>query len=297
MASIKNPAPDEFEEPVPQPQGNPLTKYYRVPGLHVSLPTGGAYMPPGSIEFSMNGDLAVYPMRSADEMLLKSPDALMNGYAIESLIVSCVPGIKAPRLVSSVDLDVLLLAIRAATYGEVLSISPVCPECGAENQTHRNLSYLLSTAKPVPQEISVRLSDEIMVYMRPYSLEHATKLGIIAFQATREVQAVDGASEEIKAKKVNEGMRKVIGATMEVLADCILQVVIPDGAVSDPKYIREFIANVPKPWVDKLQTEIEKINSLGISKEYDVKCAACKHEWEAEIEFDAASFFGGGSSQ
>ena len=81
-----------------------LKKYYRMPGVHIRLPTNGAFMPPGSVEFTMSGDIPVYPMRGADELLLKSPDALMSGYAIEELLKSCVPAIQFPRLVSSPDL-------------------------------------------------------------------------------------------------------------------------------------------------------------------------------------------------
>ena len=101
---------------------NPLTKYFRIPGVHIKLPTHGAFMPTGSVAFTMNDEVPVYPMRGMDELLLKSPDALMNGYAIEKLIESCVPAIKFPRLISSPDLDVILMAIRAATYGETITL-------------------------------------------------------------------------------------------------------------------------------------------------------------------------------
>lgn len=40
---------------------NPLEKYFRLPGVHVPLPSRGAFMPQNSIEFTLNGDIPVYP--------------------------------------------------------------------------------------------------------------------------------------------------------------------------------------------------------------------------------------------
>ena len=47
------PPPEDFEE------HNPLAKYFRTPGVHVPLPTNGAFMPPGGIEFDMKGTVPV----------------------------------------------------------------------------------------------------------------------------------------------------------------------------------------------------------------------------------------------
>ena len=82
MAKIS--PPDEFDER--QVFDDPLAKYYRMPGVHVRLPSNGAFMPPGSVQFTVTGEVPIYPMRAADELLLKSPDALMSGYAIEERV-------------------------------------------------------------------------------------------------------------------------------------------------------------------------------------------------------------------
>src|SRR5882672_5887054 len=169
MAKIS--IPDDFDD---QQYDDPLAKYYRMPGVHIKLPTNGAFMPPGSVQFTMKGDLPVYPMRAADELLLKSPDALMSGFAIEELLKSCVPAVKAPRLITSVDLDVLLLAIRAATYGEMLQLEPTCPQCSTVNDTKVNMGRIMATTQPIEPENPVRLSDDVVVLVRPYNMDNIT---------------------------------------------------------------------------------------------------------------------------
>jgi hypothetical protein len=300
----KNLADQHFDEQMIPPisghpvSGNPLAKYFRVPGVHVKLPTHGAFMPAGSVTFSMNDEVAVYPMRMADELLLKSPDALMNGYAIEKLIESCVPGIKFPRLISSPDLDVLLMAIRAATLGEIITLSPDCPKCGAANEVHRNLGHLLAGVTNVAPENIVRLSDDVVVYVRPHNLENATKLGIASFEEARKVQALDAneADQTARASQISRSMTRLGDLNSDTLANCIVKVVVPEGDVTNAKAIREFVANISKAWSDKISTMLETINRQGIEKHFDVKCGACEHEWKADIEFNPSTFFDSASS-
>lgn len=275
---------------------NPLAKYYRVPGLHVRLPTKGMFMPPGSIEMTMAGDIPVYPMRSADEMLLKSPDALMSGYAIEQLMHSCVPAIKAPRLISTPDLDVLLLAIRAATYGEVITLAPTCPSCGVQNEANRNLSYLMTNMTFIDADNPVRFSDEIVVYLRPYNLENTTVLGLASFEETRKLQAVEDAAGPERSRQISESMQRITALANDIMADCVVRVVVPEGPVTDRAMIREFMGNVSKVWTDRVQEKLDEINTKGIDKSYEMTCAACDHKWKAEIEFDPARFFAPSSS-
>ncbi len=290
MAKNRPPA-DEFDDSY----DDPLAKYYRMPGVHVKLPSNGAFMPPGSIELTMNGDVPVYPMRAADELLLKSPDALISGYAIEELLRSCVPAIKAPRLIASPDLDVLLLAIRAATYGELLSVSPVCPKCEAVNEVQCSLPGILSTSKPIAADNPVRLSDDVVVSLRPYNMDNITRIGIASFEETRKVQATETAEESVRVTQINQSMQRIVTTSMDALSSAIISVAVKEGTVSEPGSIRKFIDNVSKAWIDKLQTKLEEINTRGIDKHYAVTCVKCGHEWKPEIEFNPATFFASAS--
>lgn len=277
---------------------NPLAKYFRVPGVHVKLPTRGAFLPPGSVTLTMNGEVPVYPMRSADELLLKSPDALMNGFAIEKLLESCVPAITTPRLISSPDLDVILMAIRAATLGEIITMTPTCPQCGEENETRRNLTELMASLTEVDPVNAIRLSDEVVVFVRPHNLENATRLGIAAFEEGRKVQALDvnEATQIERAAQIGRSMARLAALNNDTIADCIIKIVVPEGDVADPASIREFIGNISKTWSEKISAMLESINGKGINKHFDVTCAGCGHTWQADIEFNPSTFFDNDSS-
>jgi len=117
-----------------QPQGqNPLAKHFRQPKIYLRLPSQGRFWPEGSIDMPENGELPVYSMTAKDELVLKTPDALINGQSTVNLIQSCVPNIKDGFAIPSLDLDALLVAIRIASYGEQLTITATIPNTDIEN--------------------------------------------------------------------------------------------------------------------------------------------------------------------
>ena len=59
---------------------NPLQKYFRQPKIYINLPSQGMFNTVGSIE-NATGQLPIMSMTGMDELLLKTPDALMNGDA------------------------------------------------------------------------------------------------------------------------------------------------------------------------------------------------------------------------
>jgi hypothetical protein len=280
--------------PPPIPGGNPLAGYFRVPGLSIGLPTRGRYLPDGAITLDSQGKVEVYPMRSGDELLLKSPDALMSGIAIEKLIESCVPSIKTPSLVSAPDLDVLLLAIRAATYGNTMSVEVECPECDAELSFDCDLSHVLSTMNEIQDGLDVRLSDEVVVVLRPHTLGSQTRLLLAAYEEQRRALSLDAevVGEEARQKILKKTYDRLAEFQTQAILDAIIKVAIPGQEVTDPAHIKEFIKNTNKDWHKKIETKVEEINMMGIDREVEACCKECKHEWKTMLEFNPATFFG-----
>jgi hypothetical protein len=273
---------------------NPLAKYFRQPGMACRLPSKGRFQDAANVRFTASGEVNVLPMRAADEMLLKSPDALMSGMAIEKVIASCVPDVKDPMQLPTQDVDALLLAIRAATYGPIMNIDIDCPECEHENEFAFDISHILDTVEELDDEYVVRLNDEIVVYLRPFNFRNSTQASLIAFQEARKVQMVDvdGVSDDEKQRQLNSSYERINGMNVQMVADCVEKVVVPEGAVTDRQFISEFIHNVEQKSVARLETVLKNINQTGVNKKHPVACSKCGHEWESTVDFDPASFFG-----
>jgi hypothetical protein len=273
-------------------QGNPLARYFRAPGVHVRLPSNGAYMPRGSVSLTATGEVPVYPLRAADEILLKNPDALMSGQAVEEMLRSCVPAIQEPRLISMPDLDVLFLAVRAASYGPKMEVEAKCPKCEAVSTFDADLPSVLTTVTQLPESCPVRLSDEVIVYLRPYNLRNASVVSVAAFTESRYLQNLENATDQERSAALNESFRKIHAVSNATTADCVLQVSVPDQVVTDPHAIREFLANIPGEWTKKIEAALKELNGKGMDKRIGVQCSKCSHEWHTELEFDPSSFFG-----
>lgn len=278
---------------------NPLQKYFRQPGIHCRLPSNGRFQDRDNVRFTASGEVPVLPMRAADEMLLKSPDALMSGTAIEKVIKSCCPDIKDPTQLPTSDVDTLLLAIRSATYGAMMNVDATCPNCKEENAYDFDVNMILDTVTPLADEYLVRLNPEVVVYLRPFNFKNSTQASLVAFQEARKVQMVDNAavSEEDKQRQLNDSYERINNMNVQMVADCVESVVVPEGTISDRKQISEFVHNIERSWVSIIENKLKEINQAGINKNHNVTCGnpECKHTWEIVVEFDPANFFGQGS--
>lgn len=285
---------DDFPAPLSKPKArkpqNPLQQYFRLPGIHVTLPSGGRFMKEGTLETTDAGDVEIYPMRAADEMILKSPDALISGDAIQRILRSCVPGLKDAGEVSTVDLDVLLLAIRAASFGNKMDVDAPCPSCSEVNTYECDLPMLLTKVRPLNGETMIRLSPEVIVEVRPYTVRSVNALTRMTFTEARRIQAIEDAEERSQA--ASEGIQKVGVLENALLADCVVKITIPDGAVTSKEYIVQFLENIPSVWHTKIRDAVAKLNQGGLDRSLQLRCTACEHEWETQIEFDPSTFFG-----
>ena len=275
---------------------NPLAAYFRGADVHQTLPSQGAFFKKDEITLAINGEVAVLPMTAADEIILKNPDALLNGDALERLFKSCVPAIKTPRKISVPDMDVLLLAIKLASYGDNLEISVKCPECKEEFTFDTSIRGILGAITLIQEEDTVvRVSDDMVVYLRPYDFEAKTKLDLAAFEEAKMLQhllALDATDEE-KAKIFNESWEKTAELNLDLLSYCIQRIQIPDQMVEDPEFIREFIRNSHKDLVKKISDKLRDLSRSGVNREVGVVCPKedCQHEWTSEMTFDPAHFF------
>ena len=122
---------------------NPLLKHFRQPKLFIRLPSNGEFYPKGSIEITENNEYPVLAMTAKDELMIKTPDALLNGQSTVSVIQSCIPKIKNAWNVPSIDIDAILIAIRIATYGENMDMSINVPGIEEEKTYSLDLRILL----------------------------------------------------------------------------------------------------------------------------------------------------------
>jgi hypothetical protein len=271
---------------------NPLQQYFRQPKIYVSLPSQGIFNAPGTI----NGDpsqLAVSAMTGMDEVIIKTPDALFTGEASVKVIESCCPGIKNAWDLSSLDTDLMFVAIRIATYGNNMTVSNNCIKCETPTEYELNLNAVIEHFAKCKFENTVHLK-ELVVKIRPLTYKQQTDYNLQVYELQKQVRQTsdiaDPVEQQIELNRVWEELAKL---QLVLNASSIDSVQTPDQTVTERSFIEEWLANCEKEITQKI-AEVININKTNWSiPTYPVVCGnhECKHETNLVIELDQSNFF------
>lgn len=276
---------------------NPLQKYMRHAELYLKVPSKGYFNNKDVYPFSTNNEIGIAPMTTQDELLLKTPDALINGESIAKLIESCVPGIKNVRDLPISDISVILLGIRMSSYGHEMEYQTTCPKCDTENYFSANLEQILASMNFLEESYVVSLTDKLSVSIRPHTYNSSIKQILFSFNETKlfEMFTEEELDEQEMTERYVESFKKLASLTVEIIADSVIAVLdengIPVDATKDQ--IFDWVANISRKDAKLIQDKIEEINKIGIDEKADVVCGKeeCKHKWTTQIGFDPANFF------
>lgn len=271
---------------------NPLAGYFRQPKIYLKLPSKGDFYVDGSLDKSEIGEYAVFAMTAKDELLFKTPDALLNGQATVEIIKSCIPSIKNPWKMPSIDIDAALVAIRIATYGDNMDVRANCPACNSENEYVFNLTTYLDMLNSFQFEGQLNL-DPLTINIRPYNYQEVTKSTIKAIEQRRIFDIIndENLSDEEKLDKFGNSFVKLTELTVDVIVGCIESIVSPESTVTDKAMIKEFIDNAPTDIFNKINDHVLEMKNQLDMKAQHVNCAECKHEFDVTITMDQSNFF------
>jgi hypothetical protein len=271
---------------------NPLAGYYRQPKLFVNLPSKGRFYPVGALDVSETGEYAVYAMTAKDELMFKTPDALLSGQSTVELIKSCIPAIKDPWAMPNIDLDFALIVIRLATYGERMEINSTCPSC--ENQNH----YVLDINAWVQMFDNFEFQDTIsidplQIKIRPYTYRETTQASIKTLEQQKIFAVINDESieDEKKIEMFGNSFVKLTALTVDIIAECITSIETPQGVSTDKNQIKDFINNTSKDVFEKIQGHLGDLKSQIELKSPEVECDNCQHKYEFPITMDQSNFF------
>ena len=278
---------------------NPLNKYFRQPAVFVTLPSGGNY-PPHVLTPSQTGEIGVQPMTARDEIIFKTPDALMNGQGMVDVIQSCIPDVKDAWQISNYDLDTILIAIRIATYGETMDINFNVPGTTEQASHTLNLPSLLEQIKTTVVKNDIELKDGLKIVVRPLTYKDMTTTALKTFTQQKlysTVQNTDIAPEE-KVKRFNESFKALTELSITILLKNISKIITPEGAeVTDPAQIKEFVEKANATLIKELQDKLIDLRTQGAVKPVKLKATeeqikkGAPATYEVPVTFDTANFF------
>jgi hypothetical protein len=287
--------PEQFSSNIEQ---NPLRKYFRQPKVYITLPSRGEFYQEGVLEMTENKEFPVFAMTAKDELIIKTPDALLNGQATVDVIQSCIPNIKHAWQMPSVDLDACLVAIRIATYGESLDITTKVPVLGEDRQFTVDLRQVLNKLVTPTFDYKLKIGD-ISVELRPLTYKEFTETNLKTFEEQRIFQLVndDELDDAERLNRFGQSFKKLTDLTVGMLTKSIAKLTIGDEEVTNPTFINEFIDNVDKEFFKSITDHLEKqrkkfaIEPIKVESNEEDVAAGVPKTWEVPITFDQSNFF------
>lgn len=278
-------------------QGNPLQKYFRQPKIYIGLPSKGLFYKDNSLQGDYN-NMPIFSMTGMDEIIFKTPDALLSGESTMKVIESCCPYIKSADKVPSIDIDALLVAIRIATYGEGLDIEHICSQCNHENDYTINLTKILDYFNNQTYDGKI-IIDDLTITLRPLNYKEVTdfnlenfKLQKMLFQLNKSSLADEEGGEE-KIKNIqNDIYRTISEIQVKLFISSIESVRVGNELVEDVEYISEWLQNTERGFFQEIKKKLETNKEIWDMPKQHVVCNNCQHETDLAITLDPSNFFG-----
>jgi hypothetical protein len=274
---------------------SPLKKYKRQPKIFIDLPSKGEYSPSGTLVNDVYTQLAVFSMTAADEILFKTPDALINGEATAKNISSCIPAIADPWNIPTIDIDTILIAIRMATYGPKMTVNATCPHCKSANSYDIDLQSLLDYYASLNYKDTV-LIDNFTIKLKPLNYRQITENQKKSVQLSRavQIQANKIEDEEEKAQFVDTILNQIAELGIKIIFDTIQSIEVDGHIETSRSEIIDFMSGSDVHIFKKVKQHIEGNGTLWRAPVQKVVCGndECGKEHKISISLDQSDFFG-----
>jgi hypothetical protein len=248
----------------------------------IGLPSKGLFYDNGELhEDVVNGEIVLYPMTTLDEIIIRTPDMLLQGTAIDKVIAKCAPQILKPSDLFLRDVDYILVMLRLISYGDKTQIPFTCPTCiedaepGEEVPAHEypiSMEYFLKKSRALEREdieknYILTLSNSMVVYLRPSKF-----------------------TEMVNMYKLNDDSR-TSEEIEEMITTSILAVIKKVDDVTETDFIKEWLKQLPITLMREIINRISDANDWGMDFSYNITCKDCKTKHNISYVLNPVSFF------
>lgn len=273
---------------------SPLKKYRRQPKIFIDLPSKGKWYFNNTVYNNVYTQLPVFSMTASDEILFKTPDALINGQATASNIKSCCPAILDPWKIKTIDLDTVLIAIRIATYGPKINVNHKCPHCKNENAYEIPLQNLLNHYLSLNYEDTL-IIDNFIIKLQPLNYQQMTEMQkkTVALQRTLNMQLrrTDFENDSQKEQIIDSLITQIAEVTVQIIFMNIESVEVDGVKETNTIEIMEWLKNNDVKIFKGIKTHIEKNAEIWQLPLQKVKCVNCDKENQIRVNLDQSDFF------
>lgn len=268
---------------------NPLQQHFRQPKIYISLPSHGVYNKPGSIDGDADR-IPVFGMTGMDEIIMKTPDALLTGESTAKVIQSCCPAIKDPWDLSNLDTDLVLTSIRIATFGSELTLTNVCSNCASSNDYNLDLNVLIDHYSRCSYDNKLVVGD-LKITIRPLTYKQSTEFSLRNFQLQQQLKQMADIPQDEQQEFTSSVFKELAQIRNDVFTAGVESVDTGKVVVTELPYIAEWIANADRSVMEAIRLQVEVNQKAWATPKHPVKCSECGTETSLSLDLDQSNFF------
>ena len=255
---------------------NPLIKKMQkiIPGTTVRLPSKGLFYKDKELSDDVvDGEIVLHPMTTLDEIIIRSPDMLFQGSAIEKVVSRCAPQVTKPSELFAKDIDYILIMLRKLSYGDEILLKFICPsvEGATDHEYVMNINHFIKHSKELDEEAMKRykitLDSGMVLNLRPSKFNELVRMHQI--------------DDETKTPEELE----------QIIMLSILAVIKDVDGHSDRNIIEEWLKSLSVRHMREVVSKIAESNNYGPDFTYKITCKDCKKEHDISYILNPVSFF------
>lgn len=256
-------------------KANPLLTRAKIPGETFALPSRGIFYNEGELDETVkDGEVIVNPMVTMDEIILRTPDKLLNGTAIIDVFNHCIPQILKPLNLLAKDVDYLMICLRKVSYGDAYELAYKHDCKDAKEHT-----YLIELDKYIRQSNPIKKTSLKKDYS--LTLPNGQHIQMMPPRYWRVLEFYQSYNEE--------------NASVEELSDrlfkSIVSMIISVDKVEEKEFIDEWIRQIPAGYMGKISEKIASASKWGPDLTAEFKCRDCGNDVSTEISLNPIDFF------
>ena len=277
---------------------NPLLRKIQLPGQMFRLPSRGIFYKDGELDKKIiDGEVEVFPMKTIDEITLKTTDMIFQGTAITRVFERCIPDIKKPLKLLSEDVDYLIGCLRQVSYGNALPIKANCEQKSCEKHPVREYTIPLNQIlisnttelddKNIEKDYTYVLHNEALnttqdIQFKPILFEQLVKM--YQFRAEQDMSFQEIENDDDVDAALEKALSDFVTMTISSLVESV------DG-ITDRDHIFEWCAKLPIKFKDELAEKVEGQTDWGTKFEYTVECFDCQSPIDLTASLNPVGFF------
>lgn len=255
---------------------NPLIQKMEkiMPGTTIRLPSKGLFYNNNELTKDVNdGEIVLHPMQTLDEIIIRNPDGLFQGTAVEKVISRCAPQVLSAGDLFAKDVDYILIQLRKLSYGDEILINFTCQvtEDAKEHQYPININYFIKQSKELDagdlKKYKITLNNGMTLNLRPSTFK-----------------------EMVKMHQLNDET-KTPEELVEIITLSLCAVIQDVDGVTNREHIKEWLKILRPMDTQDLVSRIADSNNYGPDLSYTLMCKSCNKNHDISYILNPVSFF------